>query len=168
MFIAHLPAGYLLTRRMVARQRSRGTLLAVGLAASVLPDLDLIWFYLVDNRQSVHHAYLFHWPLFWVALAALALGGARLAQRPGAGPVIAVALAGLLLHMALDSIAAGIAWAAPFSDFEINLVQVPARHGWWVWNFVLHWTFALELAILAAAGGTLWRDTRAARRPAFA
>lgn len=168
MFIAHLPAGYLLTRRMAAGQRNRRALMAVGLAASVLPDLDLIWFYLVDNRQSVHHAYLFHWPLFWVALAGLALGAARLAQICGAAPCIAVALAALLLHMALDSIAAGIAWAAPFSDLEVNLVQVPARHGWWVWNFVLHWTFALELAILAAAGVALWRDTRAARRPAIA
>lgn len=163
MFIAHLPAGYLLTRRMAARARPRGALLAVGLAASVLPDLDLIWFYLVDDRQSVHHAYLFHWPLFWIALAGLALIGARLARWQAAVPFVLVALAALLLHLALDSIAAGIAWAAPFSDFEINLVEVPARHGWWVWNFVLHWTFALELAILAAAAGALWRD---ARRPA--
>ena len=160
MFIAHLPAGYLLTRRIAAGSGNRRGLMAAGLAASVLPDLDLIWFYLVDNRQSVHHAYLFHWPLFWIALAGLTLGAARLARIRGAGPYVGVALAALLLHMVLDSIAAGIAWLAPFSDFEINLIEVPARHGWWVWNFVLHWTFGLELAILAAAGAALWRDTR--------
>ena len=54
MFIAHLPAGYLLTSAMQARMgdRSRGVL-AVGLAASVLPDIDLLWFYPAEGRRTV-------------------------------------------------------------------------------------------------------------------
>jgi hypothetical protein len=31
-----------------------------------------------------------------------------------------------------------------------------------VWNFILHWTFLLELAIVLAAGIALWRDMRPA------
>jgi inner membrane protein len=76
-------------------------------------------------------------------------------------PFIGIALACLLLHMVLDSIAAEIGWLKPFAPYEVNLVQVPARYDWWVWSFVLHWTFLLELAIVLAAGVTLWRATRA-------
>ncbi|HVG49734.1 MAG TPA: metal-dependent hydrolase [Rubellimicrobium sp.] len=165
MFIAHLPAGYLLTSAIEARtgDRSRAVLLT-GLAASVLPDLDLLWFYLVGDRQNVHHAYLPHLPLFWIAVAALAWMAGRALRLPRAPLLIGVALANLLLHMVLDSIAAGIWWLRPFSDLEVNLVRVPAVQAWWVWNFVLHWTFALELAITAAALALWWRRHRAARR----
>ena len=57
MLIAHLPAGYLLTTAMQARARvwSR-SVMATGLVAGVLPDVDLLWFYLVGDRQVVHHA----------------------------------------------------------------------------------------------------------------
>lgn len=128
-------------------------------AASLLPDTDLLWFYLVDNRQTVHHAYLFHWPLFWILMAGLAGLAAKLLQRPRALPYIGVSLAALLLHMLLDTLAGGISWLAPFRDHELRLVEVPSRHSWWVWNFVLHWTMALEVLILAAFASALFRDT---------
>tara|TARA_R110000868_G_scaffold10226_12_gene50135 strand:+ start:655 stop:852 length:198 start_codon:yes stop_codon:yes gene_type:complete len=65
MFIAHLPAGYLLTSAIQTRARNQSlSLLATGLVASVLPDADLLWFYLFDNRQHVHHAYITHTPAF--------------------------------------------------------------------------------------------------------
>jgi hypothetical protein len=76
-------------------------------------------------------------------------------------PFIGIALACLLLHMVLDSIAAEILWLKPFADLEVNMVKVPARYGWWVWSFVLHWTFLLELAIVLAAGITLLGATKA-------
>ncbi len=161
MFIAHLPAGYLLARQLSKNRPARKWLIVTGLCASVLPDLDLLWFYLVDGRQTVHHAYLFHTPLFWVAVAAAAFAIARLTGRRAAEPFTGMALLCLMLHMVLDSIAAEIAWFRPFADHEINLVHVPARYGWWVWNFVLHWTFLLEIAIIAAAGIALWRDGKA-------
>ena len=108
--------------------------------------------------------YIFHWPLFWGLIAALSWALARALGWRGAGPFILVALANLTLHLALDSIAAGVGWLQPFSALEVNLVEVPARYDWWVWNFVLHWTFGLELAIAVAAGLTLRHDLRR-RRP---
>jgi inner membrane protein len=159
MFVAHIPAGYLLSRYLSRGHEDRKALILTGVVASVLPDTDLLWFYLVDNRQTVHHAYVFHWPLFWVACAASAWAVARIMNWTRLYPFIRVALACLLLHMVLDSIAAEILWLKPFADLEVNLVKVPARYGWWVWNFVLHWTFLLELAIVLAAGITLWRAT---------
>jgi inner membrane protein len=42
----------------------------MALAASVAPDLDLLWFHLVSNRREVHHAYWPHLPGAWLLLGA--------------------------------------------------------------------------------------------------
>ncbi len=77
MFIAHLPAGYVLTRHLLDRAPAGDALsrriLAFGLLASVLPDFDLLYFYLIDNRQTLHHLYWPHLPAFWLVPAALSL-----------------------------------------------------------------------------------------------
>lgn len=165
MLIAHLPAGYLIGKRLGRGHPAATGLIATGLVASVLPDLDLVWFYLVNDRQNLHHEFVFHWPLFWVALALiLSLISKGLGWRQ-AFPFIGVALASLLLHMVLDSVAAGIGWLMPFSDAQINLVVVPARYDWWVQSFVLHWTFLLELAICGWTAFVFARNRRQVARP---
>jgi len=70
-----------------------------------------------------------------------------------------VFFAAILLHLILDSIGGGILWAAPVNDHLYTLVTVPATHGHWVTNFILHWTFLAELAIWLAAL-TLWWQRR--------
>ena len=47
--------------------------------------------------------------------------------------------------------AAGIAWGWPVDQQRFLLVEVPAAFDWWVWSFVLHWTFLAELGICAWA-----------------
>lgn len=163
MFIAHLPAGYLLTNWMTKGHPRRKSLMAVGLIASITPDLDLFWFYLVNERKTNHHDFVFHWPVFWIGLALLSWFVFRLLKLRGAGVFIGVALANLMLHMILDSVAAEIYWLSPLADFQVNLVEVPARYDWWVWNFVLHWTFLVELSITLAALITFWRNLRSRR-----
>lgn len=150
MFIAHLPAGYILTKVMPPRAKS-AALWATGLFFAVAPDLDLIYFYLFSARKIPHHAYVTHWPLLWVALSATVFVVSLLLHKRSWRPFIAVGLATALLHLALDSIAAEIYWLAPFSYKYINLVEVPARYSWWVYSFILHWTFAFELIICLAA-----------------
>jgi inner membrane protein len=71
---------------------------------------------------------------------------------------VAVIFANLMLHMVLDSIAASIHWLYPLVDLEINLVKVPARYSWWVWNFFLHWTFFIEIQTIVAAL-IVWKRT---------
>lgn len=157
MFIGHLPAGYLATMPLLGRSagRERRGLLLLGLAASVLPDLDLFYFYFVDERRHVHHSYLPHLPLAWAAaLGAAALVLGLLRTRRTAWLAMAVIGVNVLLHLVLDSVAGGIRWFWPFSDVELALATVRPRYDPWVLNFVLHWTFALELALVAAA---LWR-----------
>jgi inner membrane protein len=169
MMIGHLPAGYLASHAIAGGfGRATAGLVATGMVASVAPDLDLFWFYLVDHRQHLHHDYLFHAPAFWVAVALLAWAIARLAGWAGAGLYIAVALANLLLHMVLDTLAGGIRWLWPISDRSLVLVTVPAGQSWWVWNFVLHWTFLLEMALVVAAAALAalrWRAAAPSDQP---
>lgn len=157
MFFAHIPAGYLLTSGMQAAVGVRSRrLMAAGLLASTLPDFDLAWFYLVDGRQTAHHQYFTHTPIFWTAACLGAWVLAKGLRTAGAGLLACVVLANLLLHMFLDSIAAEIRWLWPMSSVELNLVEVPARYGWWVWNFLLHWTMLLEVAVIVAAAFVWW------------
>ena len=155
MFIAHLPAGYLTTRLLLRRRRLPDgigrRLLALGLVASVLPDLDLFYFYLIDARQTLHHEYWPHLPVFWAALAAPLLGAAVWTRRLEALLAWLVFHLNILLHLVLDSVVGHVLWFYPLSDRTVVLFDVPTVHGWWVWNFVLHWTFLFELAICVAA-----------------
>ena len=61
MFIVHLPAGYLTTKVLLSHTKlplsHRRTVVAVGLVGSIFPDLDLIYFYLLDNQKHLHHQY---------------------------------------------------------------------------------------------------------------
>ena len=161
MFIGHLPAGYLIVEPMLDRAgagaESRRALLRLGLAASVLPDLDLLWFYLVDDRRQVHHAYLPHLPGFWLGVfAAAVLLLLAIRARRSAWLALGVAAIGILSHLLLDTVAGGIRWLWPASDVELALVEVTARYQPWYLNFVLHWTFALELGLVLAAWW-MWR-----------
>jgi inner membrane protein len=156
VFIAHLPAGYLATRYILSRRPRPAPvarrLIVLGMIASVLPDLDLLWFYFVDHRRQVHHAYLPHLPLAWIALfAAVALVPWIRGASSSAWLVMLIVSANILLHQVLDTTAGGIRWLWPFSDAEFAMSHVRARYGPWYLNFVLHWTFALEVAILATA-----------------
>jgi inner membrane protein len=157
MFIAHIPAGYLAASLAARKNENNRKLVATGLFFSVLPDFYLLWFYLVDNRQTAHHEYIFHWPLFWISAALLVWATSRALGKNDIQPYITVALVCLLLHMALDSFAAEIYWLRPFSDVHVNAVEVLPRFEWWVLNFVFHWTFAAEIAICVAAAVLFWR-----------
>ena len=150
MFIAHLPAGYILTKIMPPKKKS-AALWATGLFFAIAPDLDLFYFYIFSARKIPHHAYVSHWPVLWIVLAGAVFAVSLLLHKRSWRPFIAVGLANVLLHLVLDSVAAEIYWLAPFSYQYVNLVEVPAAYSWWVYSFVLHWTFVIELLICFAA-----------------
>jgi inner membrane protein len=151
MFIAHAPAGYLLLKALAHRSGYRISLWLTGLIFAVVPDFDLIWFYAFNSRTIPHHQYVTHWPLFWLVFFGSAFAFAAVLRKSSWRPYLWTGLYCVMLHLALDSIAAEILWLAPFSQMQINLVEVPSIYNWWVWNFLLHWTFALELLICALA-----------------
>ena len=146
MFIAHIPAGYLLSRSLkcVLNRAERLTVL-IG---SILPDLDLLLFYFRDGQMVHHHTYLTHRPILWVTVTC---AGLLLARFHRSGRLLAMLGIACLLHLILDSIAGAINWGWPLFDITGPLVIVPATRSHWVLSFLTHWTFAFEIAICAVA-----------------
>lgn len=158
MFVGHLPAGYLLTqalaRSLPPRWRAAvgsAPVMAVGLIASILPDLDLLYFYLIDARRHLHHGYRTHIPLFWVVAFALTGSLAWLARSRKIAVLGALVFCNVQLHLVLDTIAGKIRWLYPLRANDFVLFEIPAVHRWWVLYFLLHRTFLLELLVVAGA-----------------
>ncbi len=168
VIIGHAPTGYLLAH--VARGSARISsvkpqrIVFAAVVGSLLPDADMFWFYFVHDRQYLHHSYWTHIPSFWLGVGLLGAAGGLAARRQEFLLLWGVFLGGILSHLVLDSVAGGIRWLAPLSPHEFRMVEVPARHSWWVLNFVLHWSFCLELTLLLAACLVYRRRTAAAFR----
>jgi inner membrane protein len=158
MITAHLPAGYLLTRWL--RQRGRAVPMLWGLLASIFPDIDLLYFYLIDHRRTLHHHYWTHLPLFWAGLSVGLFAVLRAARARFWKSWTVVFIANVYVHLLLDTVVGKIAWLAPLSWHEFYLFEVPAAHGWWLWNFVFHWSFGFEVLMWAAAL-VVWQRDRA-------
>lgn len=157
MFFAHMPAGYLLSRGLLALMPGEKSavaerrLLAAGMLASVLPDFDLLYFYLWSDQTVGHRAYWTHAPLFWLCLGPVAALVATLLRKPGWHPINAFVLANVLLHLLLDTFAGPVRWPYPFSAEYVQLFDVPRGQGWWVSSYLAHWSIGVEAAITFAA-----------------
>lgn len=151
MFIAHMPSGYIFTTLLVERIRHlpacSSAVIAGGIVGALAPDFDMAYFYLVDHRQTHHHKYVTHWPMLWLSLVLAAAVWLRLSKSPkGTFIALVFSLAGTL-HIVLDSLVGDIWWFLPFVDRPFSLFTVPAVFKPWWLNFILHWSFAVELAI---------------------
>lgn len=154
MLIAHAPAGYIVSRLLAPRFEARGAsyraFVCWGMLGAVAPDLDLLWYLLVDHRQHNHHDYLTHWPIVWLLAMALSLAWMR--RRPAAGALTFSFSLGGFSHMILDTVVGGICWFAPFSDQRYVIANpTPDFLALWWFYFLFHWSFKLELGITLAA-----------------
>lgn len=156
MFLAHLPAGYLLTSALSGSRRIRHGIssrafMAAGLAGSLFPDVDLLYFFLVDHHRHHHHGYWTHLPVFWAAVLALALL-LFAARRSAVGLACTLVVgANIFLHLMLDTVVGDIWWLYPLVDRPFALFTVPALYSPWWLNFVLHWSIAVELSVTLMA-----------------
>ena len=155
MLTAHLPSGYVLAH---GASRGGALMFPAALIGAVFPDLDMIWFYLIDDRAFHHHRYWMHIPLFWAAVAAVTLPALALWARRWLATGL-VFFAAIFLHLVLDNIGGGIMWLAPFDDHLYALVTVPPTQDHWVASFILHWTFLLEIVVWGMAV-VVWRKHR--------
>ncbi|MDH5596812.1 MAG: metal-dependent hydrolase [Candidatus Peregrinibacteria bacterium] len=159
MFVGHLPAGYVLTRALQKKLELRKYLL-IGLIASVFPDTDIFYFYLVDNRQTLHHSYWIHIPFYWIVIALITFAFLWVLNRREHMLAAVVFFGNIFLHLMLDTIVGKIEWLFPFSEKAIYLFDVPAVHSFWVYNFIFHWTFLLEIVVILWALNLFFEDKR--------
>ncbi len=154
MFIAHLPAGYIVSKAFKNHVLKTGVLLG-----SIIPDIDLFYFYTFGQRAVMHHKYWTHMPFFWIVIALTTWLLAKI-FKPNFALLPLGLLAGTFLHLSLDSIAGSIYWFAPFSDFSLTLVEIPARYDSWQKNYFFHWTFAIEIMICLLAAFLVLKASR--------
>ncbi|MFA6100222.1 MAG: metal-dependent hydrolase [Patescibacteria group bacterium] len=147
MFLAHLPAGYLLTKKLQSLLKEKRFLI-LGLVAGILPDLDILYFYLLDNRQTLHHDYWTHISFYWVALALVSFLAILLFKQKKYLTAATIFFANIFLHLILDTIVGRIEWLYPFSKVSYYLFTVPVKYDFWVYNFIFHWSFILEIGII--------------------
>lgn len=159
MITAHLPAGYL-TGRAIAPS---GPVIWAAVLGGVGPDIDLLWFYLIDNRTLHHHHYWVHIPAFWAGIAVIGLPLLRILLPGWIRPALAF-LAAIFVHLCLDTIAGDIKWFWPWSNRFVHLVDIPARQSHWVLNFVLHPIFLLEILIWGIALRVMMRPATRQKR----
>lgn len=155
MITAHLPSGYVLGRAA----GWSGPVMVAAIIGAAWPDLDLFFFYFVDNRAFHHHYYWVHAPAF-ALLISLAMLAVTRWRWQAAFPVVLAFASGWVLHLLLDSIAGGIMWFWPFSTELFLLFPVPATQSHWVLSFILHWTFLAELVVWAITIILLLRSRR--------
>ena len=157
MFLAHLPAGYILTK-FLQKKLNINRFLWVGLVASILPDIDLVYFYFFDHRQTLHHSYWIHVPFYWLILGLLTLIVIRLSKQRAYLAAAIIFFANIFLHLLLDTLVGKIEWLQPLSLHAFYLFDVPAKYDFWVYNFIFHRTFLLEITVIVWAVYLLFKN----------
>ncbi len=155
MFIAHMPAGFLVGALVAWRwpQAMVPAAWAAVLLGSVAPDLDLLYFYLVSDRSINHHVYPPHVPVVWLLTTALV--GLCLWRAPARWrSVWFLFCTGWLLHLVLDTVAGGIWWLWPWVTTPYVLMVVPRRFDNTWLNLLSHPSLLVEAGIVWAA----WRQ----------
>jgi inner membrane protein len=157
VYFGHLPAGYLAVTTIIKFSKNKiapvghlRLLFLVGLTASIAPDLDMFYFYLIDNRQHLHHSYWTHIPFFWLCFCCLWKIFSLLFPRIKFGIYGFIFSINIAIHLLLDSITAEVRWLYPFSQEYAGIFHLPALYKWTVLNFIFHWTFAFEIVLIAA------------------
>jgi len=157
MFIGHLPAGYVLTKT-VQKNIKTSKYLFIGLIGSVFPDIDILYFYLVDNRQNLHHGYWIHTPFYWLIIAVISFTVLWLLKKKDYMIAAIIFFSNIFLHLILDTIVGKIEWLYPFTDQAYFLFDVPVIYDFWVYNFIFHWTFLFEIGVIAWASCILIKE----------
>ena len=166
MFLAHMPAGYMASKLLLAQFRlcrsKTKWVMFLGILGSVVPDLDMFYFHLVDHGQHTHHSYWTHIPVYWIAILILGYLVATILRSRTLVAAITIFIGCVLIHLLLDTFAGGIQWLHPFSDKYFHIFTIPARYDYWLWNYVFHWTALVEISVIIIAGNMFWRTRKIA------
>jgi membrane-bound metal-dependent hydrolase YbcI (DUF457 family) len=163
MFLAHLPAGYLVGASVARKwpQAMSPVAWAAVLLGSVAPDLDLLYFYLWSDQSINHHVYPPHVPIVWLVTTSLV--GLCLWRGPQRWRVVwAMFCTGWLLHLVLDTVPGGIWWLWPWVTTPYVLIVVPRRFDNAWLNFISHPSILLEVILITCS----WQQWRARGKPA--
>ncbi len=154
MIIGHLPLGYLSTKivgSMFKKNIAKMNLfIFAGIFGSILPDLDMFYFYIFDHRQHHHHTYWIHIPIYWGIILLFSFLILYISKKSFL-PILGIFGMNVFFHFLADSIVGDIWWLSPFIDKPYSFFTVPAIYKPWWLNFIFHWSFLLEIFITFTA-----------------
>lgn len=156
MFIAHLPSGYILAKfldkKLKQTKISKKAFFIIIMIGAIFPDIDLFYFYLLDNRSVHHHKYFLHWFSFWIPIFVIAYFYLKFYKRNSKlAFVICLFSSATLLHIVLDTFVGDVWLFAPFIDKPYVFFEVTSRYKSWWLNFIFHWSFCVEVFICISA-----------------
>lgn len=136
-----LPSGHIAGGALLGAWHSRdggrrgALVIAGGIAATSLPDIDLVIPSLLDRlgirhqlRTGTHHRWATHTPLFWAVIAASARWVSRRPTAPAWAPEAADMMAiGAGVHLLQDSVANTVAllWPLRRREYGLGLDRLP-------------------------------------------
>lgn len=153
MLTAHAAAGYIGAQWLSSLKPnplSAKLWRFLGIISGLLPDIDMLYFHLIDHGKIHHHRYFTHWPICWLFVLLLSILWWHWQRSTKAAIALLISANGMI-HIFLDSIVGDIWWFMPWYDHPFSLFTVPARYQPWYWNFIFHWSFGLELLVWAIA-----------------
>lgn len=162
MYIAHLPAGYLLYKGVVKCRpdlefSNRKSLLICSLVGSVLPDFDMVYWHF-SQIKTFHHSYWTHCPAFWAGIYLITFLLFAIHKR--LPPIqLHCLMASVFIHLVLDTPVGRIKWLFPLSEKYIYFDRVLRGQFYWA-----HWIFWIEIAITFTAIGLFLRSCRSGKR----
>ncbi len=157
MFLAHMPAGYLIGAAIARRwpQAMTPAAWAALLFGSVAPDLDLLYFYFLSDYSINHHIYPPHVPIVWLITSLTVM--LSLWAAPQRWRITwAMLCVGWWLHLVLDTVAGGIWWLWPWVTTPYVLMVVPPRFDNHWLNLISHPLMVIEAMILLCSWH-VWR-----------
>ena len=149
MLFAHGPLGALLSDRSIRMwwkgkitPRQKWILLLLGFIGGIFPDVDLLYYYLVDastpHREFITHSFFIYVAVFVV----LYFVAAVFVKKPVFKMAVMIFFIGVVSHLAVDSILAEVSWFFPFSRRLYGLSNFSALRPWlFSVNFALEFVF---------------------------
>ncbi|MBU1178426.1 metal-dependent hydrolase [Patescibacteria group bacterium] len=161
MIFSHLPAGFIaayITRKIWRKNLSQhqvNWLYVVGGLAGILPDVDTLYYYLIDSHLS-HRELITHTPILYVVICTLLYLLGCLFRRRIWQSLSVVIFAGAFSHLLLDSLNSGIGWLHPTTNLIFGLLSISVLADGWYGQYLLVITLLIELAIFLLAGNIIF------------
>lgn len=111
MILAHAPAGYIigyLFSSYIKRPALHKPIMVTSLITSIMPDLDMLYWFLIDNQQHDHHIYWSHIPFVYFALLPFIALALLRKQWRIMGAFMSLAWINFMMHAVFDTVVSGI------------------------------------------------------------
>jgi inner membrane protein len=149
MMVGHIAAGYFTTYYLMRRYKLlwRWPWFALGLFASIIPDLDIFYQMYVNKLYLTHRYYFTYIPLFYLVVFIFCLLVQLIFKKKWLKYAILIIFANIFVHLLLDTPFYGIMWLWPFYKGLIGIYDVGGNGGIFVKNYWHHWYFYSEIVL---------------------